>query len=595
MSNYKSMKIKEVVAEITANKIYLPAIQRRFIWGHERIEKLFDSIMRGYPIGTFLFWDVKEEAKFNYTYYGFIKDFHEKDKSLNDVAAKPALNEFIGVLDGQQRLNSLYVALQGSYSYKLKSRRWDDPSAFPKRQLYLNLFFEPSDEDENDLAYEFKFLTEEDAEKEDGDHFWFKVKDVLNWNDLLPMSAIVTAASAKYPQHQSALQVKGLTLLPLLWQRLCSDDVISYFSVHEQELDKIVDIFVRVNSAGIQLTKTDLLFSSIVAHWDDGREQIEDLIKSLNSKGEKFSFDNDFVMRSCLVLSDLPVRFKVETFKKENIDNIKDNWTEIKNSLESMVDLLVEWGFSSATLSALNPVILIAYFIYKGGDTTGSSKADLRQYLIRTLLKQIFRSNTDRVLNDLRAHLIQKDAKGDILKNADGTYRLKDTKFVLSDMVKAKLPNDRSLEIEDKDIDEFLTMKKEPQTFVVLSLLYPNLKMNMVKFHQDHIHPHSKFSSAELGKAKLTLIPSQMKKWQDDRDKLPNLQLLDGLKNQEKSDTPFENWLDKVHPVGTSDRDKFEKENFIPTGESKKLEDFEKFYEARSALLKAELKRVLSV
>ena len=583
MSNYKSKNIKEVMSEITANKIYLPAIQRRFIWGVDRIEKLFDSIMRGYPIGTFLFWDVKEEARDNYTYYRFIKDYHERDNALNEKAASPTLNEFIGVLDGQQRLNSMYVALQGSYSFKRKHGRWDDDSAFPKRELYLNLFFESSDE-ESDVAYEFDFLTKEEPSVVDVEHFWFKVKDVLNWSDLQPVFAKISEAVAKYPEHTSIFQTRGANLLNLLWQRLCSDDVISYFSVHEQELDKIVDIFVRVNSAGKQLTKTDLLFSSIVAHWDDGREEIENLIKSLNRKGEGFSFDNDFVMRSCLVLTDLPVLFKVKTFKRKNIDTIKDDWSKIKKSLEVMVDLLVEWGFSSENLPALNSVIPIAYFAYKGGDVN-SSKADLRQYLIRTLLNQIFVSNTDRVLGQLRDQVR--------VKQADGTWHLKDKNFSLSEMVKVKLPKDRSLKITDADIDALLTTKKGPQTFMLLSLLYPHLKLDAIKFHQDHIHPHSKFTPAELKKLGLNL--DQIEKWQDDRDKLPNLQLMEGLVNVSKNATAFEVWLDAKHPQGTTGRASFETQNFIPAGESLKLEDFEKFYEARNDLLKAELKKVLSI
>ena len=57
---------------INYNKIYLPAIQRKFVWKPNQIEKLFDSIMRGYPIGTFLFWDLEENNVNKYTFYKFI-------------------------------------------------------------------------------------------------------------------------------------------------------------------------------------------------------------------------------------------------------------------------------------------------------------------------------------------------------------------------------------------------------------------------------------------------------------------------------------------------------------------------------------------
>ncbi|MFH1848860.1 MAG: DUF262 domain-containing protein [archaeon] len=60
---YRDKEIKTVLDEIKENKIYLPAIQRKLVWNHEQIELLFDSIMRGYPIGTFLFWKLQTSRK----------------------------------------------------------------------------------------------------------------------------------------------------------------------------------------------------------------------------------------------------------------------------------------------------------------------------------------------------------------------------------------------------------------------------------------------------------------------------------------------------------------------------------------------------
>lgn len=70
---YKTYTIKNIIEMINENKIYLPAIQRKFVWKSNQIEKLFDSIMRGYPIGTFLFWDLEENNVNKYTFYKFIQ------------------------------------------------------------------------------------------------------------------------------------------------------------------------------------------------------------------------------------------------------------------------------------------------------------------------------------------------------------------------------------------------------------------------------------------------------------------------------------------------------------------------------------------
>lgn len=80
--SYKAISIKEIVSMISNNEVYLPAIQRKFVWSHEQIERLFDSIMLGYPIGTFLFWTVKKEKVNDYKFYKFIQDYHERDKCL---------------------------------------------------------------------------------------------------------------------------------------------------------------------------------------------------------------------------------------------------------------------------------------------------------------------------------------------------------------------------------------------------------------------------------------------------------------------------------------------------------------------------------
>jgi uncharacterized protein with ParB-like and HNH nuclease domain len=263
------MKVRDAMLQISQNEIYLPAIQRKFVWGTDRIEKLFDSLMRGYPIGTFLFWFVEGKSKDDYTFYKFIQDYHERDRAWNDVAPKPDLRDkFIGVLDGQQRLNSMYVALQGSYAYRRKHGRWTDDGAFPRRFIYLNLFYKPDDDDENGLAYQFSFLTAEEAAVVDDTQFWFLVKKALAWKDQGAVFGEITQASQQQPKYQQKLQSDCGPMLATLWQRLCADDIINYFRIDEQELDKVVDIFVRVNSAGVQLSKTDLLFSSIVAHWD---------------------------------------------------------------------------------------------------------------------------------------------------------------------------------------------------------------------------------------------------------------------------------------------------------------------------------------
>ena len=61
MSFQTPITISDAIEKIDSNQFLLPAIQREFIWSHSKIEWLFDSIMRNYPISSFLFWNVEED------------------------------------------------------------------------------------------------------------------------------------------------------------------------------------------------------------------------------------------------------------------------------------------------------------------------------------------------------------------------------------------------------------------------------------------------------------------------------------------------------------------------------------------------------
>ena len=117
--------------------------------------------------------------------------------------------------------------------------------------------------------------------------------------------------------------------LEILHGRVCKEELLNYFEIAKDDLKDALKIFIRVNSGGTVLNKTDLLFSTIVATWDDGREQIENLLQTINDKGDKFSFGNEFLMRCCLMLTDAPVVYKVNSFKAENVEKIQREWPSI--------------------------------------------------------------------------------------------------------------------------------------------------------------------------------------------------------------------------------------------------------------------------
>jgi hypothetical protein len=402
---YQHWTIREAIQRIGGKKLYLPAIQRKFVWAAPQIEKLFDSIMRDYPIGTFLFWMVEEAKHNDYSFYEFIRDFHERDNWKNTLAAKPHLpDELVGVLDGQQRLNSMFVALQGSYAYK-RPRLWaNNPNAYPLRHFYINVFKPEKEAEDEEFIYDFRFLTVDEAKVITLDVCWCLVKDLLECKGLAEINKFwkkrekLIPADVNVPVETSE---RAIDILGRLWERLTTSPVINFFPVKNQNLDQVLDIFVRVNSAGTPLAKTDLLFSTIVAQWEDGREAIEKFLETINQKGNGFGFDTDFIMRACLVLAECPIRLRVASFKAENVRLIVKDWKNITTAVTRTVDLLVEWGFQGATLSSSNAVIPIAYALKLGCDVK-TSKADLRLLLVKSLLTGVFGSSGDQVLSSIR-------------------------------------------------------------------------------------------------------------------------------------------------------------------------------------------------
>jgi hypothetical protein len=122
------------------NKTYvLPAIQREFVWKPEQIERLFDSLMQGYPIGTFLFWKVEAGTSSKFKFYDFVLNYHQRDAAHCPELGKIHHQSVTAVLDGQQRLTALNIGLRGSMAIKQPNKWWTNSDAFPIRTLRLDL------------------------------------------------------------------------------------------------------------------------------------------------------------------------------------------------------------------------------------------------------------------------------------------------------------------------------------------------------------------------------------------------------------------------------------------------------------------------
>jgi flagellin-specific chaperone FliS len=583
--SYKKITFKKALEDINSRKMLLPAIQRRFVWDTDQIEVLFDSIMRDYPIGSFLFWEVKPEAFQNYAFYEFMKDYHQRDNQFNKLAPKSFKPEspIIGVLDGQQRLSSIYIGLVGTYAYKLPYYGWNNDKAFPKRFLYINLLHKQNT-DEHSPLYKFEFLTEDESNICLKDEYWFKVSEIIKWQgaednddwfDVAIKELNDAEVNGSFPRdiiqalESSKKEIKRT--LAKLYNKLHNEEILNYFEVQGDDIDAVLEIFARVNSGGKSLSKSDLLFSTIVAHWNEGRDMMEDLLKEINE--DNFNFDADFIVRACqMLVLDIPMKLEIKNFTAKNVSNVENKWDEIKTALLTTVSWLKEFGYSRDTLTSQNAVLPIAFFIfYKGSD---KKKDEWRQYLTHALIKNVFSSQNDRLLEELRTEL-----KSNIQN------------FQFKNWIVKKFASNKSFAITEEDIEELLTYKKGRHAYIILSYLY-SYKFNQLSIHLDHIHPASGFTTNKLNK--LNINDDSISKWQNIKDQLPNLQMLDSTTNISKNDKALNEWIEKEFPTDDA-KARFFLSNYYPQNPDLEFKKFEEFFESRKNMLRDKLRQKFNV
>ena len=337
--------IARVLGAVERREYVLPAIQREFVWWPDQIERLFDSLMRGYPIGSFLFWTVTRDAIEQYKFYDLMLHYHERDNAHCASVGTITRDKITAVLDGQQRLTALNIGLRGSYAYKLPRLWRNNPHAFPTRHLYLNILAE-AEENEAGMHHDFRFLTTEEATRRDETHCWYRVGQILNAEDAVDLNDFLV-------DRDLGNQRGPFRALAGLHKVVHTELVIAYYEEDDQDLDKVLDIFIRTNSGGTPLSYSDMLMSMATAQWEnlDAREEIHGTVDEINRIGAGFAFSQDFLLKAGLMLAGVgSVRFRVTNFNRDNMTLLEDRWEPVTRAVRTAVELVARFGFSSASL-----------------------------------------------------------------------------------------------------------------------------------------------------------------------------------------------------------------------------------------------------
>lgn len=573
--------IEDALNSIAKHDYVLPAIQREFVWGPEKICNLFDSLMQGYPFGELMLWRIDAKNAGDYKWYDFVRNYHERDDphcpELGSIYDRP----LTAVLDGQQRLTAFNIGLRGSMAWKLPYRWWSNPHAFPKRVLSLNLLAGPEPDEEGN-RYEFEFIDEPKIGLEE-DRLWFKVADILTFKEGADIHDWVEDRDLRKEERKRAYRT-----LDLLYRRVRSDNTVAFYEEKSQDIERVLNIFIRCNRGGTPLSYSNLLLSIAVSQWKnlDARKEVYGLVDEMNRIHDGLRFNADFVLKAGLMLTDIAsVGFQVRNFTYENMTILEDNWQDIKNALLETAQLVDTYGFDSRTLRAMNSLLPIAYYLYRKGSPTDFDTSDkyagdrtiIRRWLTRSILKEsgIWGSGLDTLLTALR----------EVIRSSDCV------EFPVLDLRRAMAQRGKSLVFTEEEIEDLADMKgNDSRIFPMLTLLFPELDSKDGS-DIDHVFPKSRFTPRRLADAGVE--EEKIEEYREHCNRIANFQLLDRTINNEKRATLPAEWLDVHCP--DEERRRYYCERHLLGEVPREITCFGKFYSAHREELKKRISQLVNI
>jgi hypothetical protein len=416
------MTIMSLLGQIANEEIVLPAIQRDFVWDEDKTEKLLDSILRGYPIGLALLWETYSDIQFR----GFTRDF--RSGHLYAYRDNPERRRLKLVLDGQQRLQSLFIALYGTREGK---------------RVYFDLLSGEQSDDVAEDRFFFYFLNDDEvarrhqaaqaAATEPSDT---RRPEDVEW--LIPVGDIVRLGAREKRElsrvlgadlHLTDEELLRLELnLALFDDVLAKDSNILLVSVIDEgrpadsatrksEAD-VLEIFVRINREGVPLSRSDLIFSLLKLNWRESAEALPEFVQAIN-EGNSFAIDEDFVIRCLFAVSDLGSRMDLDVLRRRsNVQTLQRNFSQCCDAIRSTVDFVVTEGHcsSSTLLGGANTLVPFVYYMFHAhGHTVANEHLDRVKsalYLF-ALAKPFSRYADSRIGAFIRAELQPRLRAGD--------------------------------------------------------------------------------------------------------------------------------------------------------------------------------------
>lgn len=613
----ESKRICEVLPQLNTS-LFIPCLQRDYCWNQNQVKMLWDSLLRGLPLGSLLIWGDEEEGARKEPAYSFIQHYvDERAYSWDDgpqrysqrYSFEELPESYSLVLDGQQRLTSFYLSLTGSFTTRKHGGWKSNRDAWNQRELHFDLLSGSKTEDhDRDLVYDFSFRKGSGL-SESGDSYWFPVNELVDESKRLTSSSFLekeTLITEKFPEIQRKVKLdevpKAKKNLKRLWWGVNKREAILYETTLTDERTAR-ELFIRRNKAGKVLSGVDILLALLTGYWErvdneskptDAKKQIERFTEKLSGNKDLsdfgFTFGKNFVLRTLLLFADERPAFR----KNGRYDGNRLREAEkifqdegFEQAINDAFEIASELGFHSGALSSKNVVTPIIQYLYENETrATAAETQPINYWLATTVLNSVFSNiGSERVLKTAREHIRESESGG----------------FPATNILNDLRGSGAVIRLDEETFDDLLgeiDYRSGSRRNVLLTHLYDERRAGYRKYEVDHIFPRGKLGDEEF-LLKQGVEPEEVDWYKENRDHIANLQLLsaENGENQSKSDRDLANWLDrfdegKVDSV--TNKEEYFNQHHVPSDSSlHEYENYPEFLSQRLELMKERLRQEL--
>ncbi len=353
------MKISTVLDKIDSGAIALPEFQRGYVWSRRQVRDLVESLYRGFPVGSLLLWETATESA--------------------DARGEGQLQRgYVSLLlDGQQRISSLYGLIQGR----------PPPFFDGNPQAFTDLRFHPAKE-------EFRFYAPVTMRD---DPLWLDVSDVMRQGPAWAMGQLAPTL-----QEDPDQQTRFETYL----ERVNRLHAIREIRLHEEtvtgadkSIDVVVDLFNRVNTGGTKLSKGDLALAKLCASWPDARHELKSRLAKWDAAG--FHFTLDWLLRN--VNAVLNGRAELAALADVRPDDFRQALSDTERAIDAVLNLVSSrLGLDhDRVLGGVGAVPVMSRFIAERGSRLPNAQTSdrLLYWYVHSFLWGRYAGSTETVLN----------------------------------------------------------------------------------------------------------------------------------------------------------------------------------------------------